>query len=125
MSAHRITVIAALSVGALSAPVAAAPTGQTVQLHNYGFSPAPITLAAGKEVQITFVNASKKSHDFSAKEFFAASRIASGDVKDGEVELKGGESKTVALVPAAGTYEAHCSHPFHSAFGMHTKVIVR
>lgn len=125
MSAYRLAVAAAFAFAAASAPAAAPPAAQTIQLFSYGFNPKPISLAAGHEVKLTFANTSKNSHDFTAKEFFGASRIVSGDVKEGEVELHGGESKTVVLVPTAGTYHAHCGHPFHSAMGMHTDIYVR
>jgi plastocyanin len=121
-------VLLAIFVCAAFAPAASAElpaSGQTIELFSYGFRPGPIALAAGKEVTLKFVDTSGGGHDFTAPEFFAASRIVSGDVKEGEVELKGGESKTVTLVPAAGQYKAHCSHPFHSVMGMHTTIVVR
>jgi plastocyanin len=76
-------------------------------------------------VTLTFVNASSKGHDFTAPAFFRSARILTGNAAKGEVELGGGESRSVTLVPAAGTYEAHCGHPFHSMMGMHTQIVVR
>jgi plastocyanin len=108
-----------------SAAVAAAPPVQTIELYSYGFKPAPITLSAGSEVTLKFVNSSTKGHDFTAPEFFAASRIVSGSVEKGEVDVRGGETKSVTLVPAAGTYKVHCGRMFHSTFGMHTTLVVR
>lgn len=98
---------------------------QTISLYSYGYKPAPIWLTAGHEVTLKFVNTSGKGHDFTAPEFFAHSKIVSGDVKEGEVDLKGDETKMVTLVPAAGEYKAHCGHLFHSSFGMHTTIVVR
>ncbi|GAA4743837.1 hypothetical protein GCM10023264_06310 [Sphingomonas daechungensis] len=108
------------------APAAiAAPPVQTISLYSYGYKPGPIALAAGQEVTLKFVNTAGKGHDFTAPDFFAHSKIVSGDVKQGEVDLKGGETKTVTLVPSAGEYKVHCGHPFHSTFGMHTTIVVR
>jgi len=104
---------------------AAAPPVTTINLFSYGYNPGPINLTAGQEVTLKFVNTATKGHDFTAPEFFAASRIVSGDVKEGEVDLGAGETKTVTLVPTKGEYHAHCGHPFHSALGMHTKIEVR
>lgn len=113
----------ALSAGPSTA--IAAPAVQTINLYSYGFSPKPITLAAGREVTLNFVNTSTKSHDFTAPEFFAASRIVAGAVGGGEVDLKGGEARSVTLVPAAGKYKVHCGHPFHAIFGMKSTIVVR
>lgn len=112
---------------ALSAQAHAAnPPVQTIELYTYGFRPAPITLSAGHEVTLKFVNTSTKGHDFTAPEFFKSSRIVAGTVdEDGKVDLHGSETKSVTLIPAAGTYNAHCGRFLHSSFGMHTTVVVR
>ena len=121
----RLASAAVLSL-VLLAPAAAqgpAPT-QVIQVRSFAFDPTPIRLAAGKPLTLAFQNASGSSHDFTAKEFFAASRITAGAAPDGEIELKGHETKTITLIPTAGTYNAHCSHFMHSAMGMHTQIIV-
>lgn len=124
MTLLRLAATAALSL-ALSAPIAAQPAGgPTILVWSFGFSPRPIQLAAGREVTLTFVNRSGSSHDFTAKTFFATSRILRGDAAEGEVELKPYETKTVTLVPRAGSYGAHCSHFFHKQMGMSDRIIV-
>lgn len=123
MLKFRLSAVAALSL-VFAAPVAAQPVAQTIQVYSFGFGPQPIRLAAGKPVTLTFVNQSGSSHDFTAKEFFAASKITSGSASEGEVELKPHETKTVTLIPRAGTYSAHCSHFLHATMGMHVQVIV-
>jgi plastocyanin len=115
---------AALSLFLLAPAAAQAPEAQTIQLRSFAIAPVPIRLAAGKPVTLTFQNMSGGSHDFTAPEFFAASRIVAGAAPDGEIELRGHESKTITLVPAPGTYQAHCSHFLHSAMGMHTQILV-
>jgi plastocyanin len=111
----------------LLAPAAAqapSPAAQVIQVRSFAFDPTPIHLAAGKPVTLTFQNVSGISHDFTAKEFFAASRITAGAAPGGEIELQGHETKTITLVPAAGTYNAHCSHFLHASMGMHTQILV-
>ena len=110
-----------LAPATAQAPV---PTAQVIQVRSFAFDPTPIHLVAGKPVTLTFQNVSGGGHDFTAKEFFAASRITAGAAPDGEIELKGHETKTITLVPAAGTYNAHCSHFLHASMGMHTQILV-
>jgi plastocyanin len=124
MSMPRLVAVAALSM-AFSVPVAAQPSTQTILLWSYGYSPTPIHLHAGQPVTLTFVNRSGKSHDFVARSFFANSRIVAGDVMEGMIDLRGGETKSVRLIPSAGTYEAHCSHFFHKQLGMTDVIVVR
>ena len=123
MLVRRLAAVAALSLGVIS-PVAAQPAALTISLASFSFTPRPIHLAAGKQVTLTFVNASGSAHDFTAKEFFAASRIVSGSVMKGMVALKGHETKIVTLVPAAGTYHVHCSHFLHASMGMVDEIVV-
>lgn len=124
MFAPRIAAVAALSI-AFVAPAAAQPVTQTIQVSSFAFSPHPIHLAAGAPVTLTFVNESGSGHDFTAKRFFASSRIVAGSAPDGEIELRGHETKSITLVPAAGTYKAHCSHFFHKQMGMTDEIIVQ
>jgi len=108
----------------LAAPSSAQPAHIVVQVYSYGFAPKPLQLAAGKPVTLEFVNQSGSSHDFSAREFFAASRLTAGTAPEGEIDLKPHETKSVTLVPRAGTYRAHCSHFFHEQMGMSDAIIV-
>lgn len=113
-----------LCADAAAAQIVAAPV-QSIALYSYGFNPTPIVLNAGKAVTLSFVNRAGKSHDFTAEKFFRASKILSGKVGEGEVDLAAGQTASVTLVPAAGRYKAHCGHPFHKMLGMHTDIIVR
>ena len=122
----RLLLLASTLASLSAAAVAAAPPVQTIELYSYGFKPAPLALAAGHEVTLKFVNTSTHGHDFTAPEFFKASRIVAGAVgKDGKIDLHGSETKSVTLVPAAGTYNVRCSRLLHSSFGMHTTITVR
>jgi len=126
----RLAVAAALCVAAAastssSAQPSTAPVQQIV-LYSYGYTPSPIVLAAGKPVTLTFVNRAGKGHDFTAPKFFASSRILAGHVARGaEVDLDGGRSASVTLIPAAGEYRVRCAKPFHTMLGMKDRIIVR
>ncbi len=123
MFAFRLAAVAALAL-ALGSAAGAQPASQTIDLANFSFSPSPIHLAAGRPVTLTFVNRSGSGHDFTAKAFFAGSRIAAGAAPGGKVALRGGETKSITLVPSAGTYEVHCSHFLHTSFGMTDQIVV-
>ena len=113
-----------LCAGSAAGQPAAAPV-QSIALYSYGYNPDPIVLTAGKAVTLSFVNRSGGGHDFTAKKFFSSSRIISGNVGEGEVDLGPGRSASVTLVPAAGRYKVHCGHPFHSMMGMKGDIVVR
>jgi len=119
-----------LLVGLAGGAAIAQPSSQavTVELSSFKFTPATLTLTHGHPYVMHFVNRASGGHDFVAKDFFANATIASEDrakVKNGEVELAGGESADIHLVPnSPGSYKSHCSHFMHSSFGMTGKVIV-
>lgn len=100
-----------------------------IALSSFKYEPATIGLEHGRPYVLRFVNTAGGGHDFVAKRFFAAARIAPADratVKDGAIDLGGGETVEVRLIaPAAGSYEVHCSHFLHSTFGMKGRIEVR
>ena len=87
MIVSRLAAAAALSL-VFSVPIAASPPGQTIAVWSFGFAPNPIRLSAGRPITLTFQNRSGSSHDFTAKQFFAYSRITAGGAPEGEIELK-------------------------------------
>lgn len=103
----------------------AGPPTVTVTLTSYDFAPSPLVLQAGQPVRLLFQNKAGKDHDFKAKRFFRSAQILSGQAPGGEVDLDPGESRTIVLVPARGTYPVHCSKFMHSAFGMKSQIVVR
>jgi plastocyanin len=123
MIMFRRAALAALSL-AFAAPVPAQPAAQTVLVWSYGFSPRPLHLAAGRRVTLVFVNRSGSSHDFSAERFFASSTITAGSAPDGEIDLPPYATKSITLIPRAGSYGAHCSHFFHKQLGMSDQILV-
>lgn len=100
-----------------------------IVMRNFKFEPGTITLEHGGRYLLHFSNQASGGHDFAAKRFFAASTIAPSDqaaVKDGVVELEGGDAADVRLVaPPPGRYAVHCSHFMHSTFGMKGEIVVR
>jgi plastocyanin len=121
----NISCATALTLGLAAASTASAQTPvQHVELKSYAYNPAPIHLKAGKPVTLHFMNQAGKSHDFTAKRFFAAAKIISGSAPNGEVDLKAGATAAVTLIPAAGKYKVHCSHPFHKQLGMKAVIVV-
>jgi plastocyanin len=122
MPAPRLAALAALSL--LAAPAVAQPAAVTIDVQNFSFAPTPIHLRAGQPVTLAFVNRSGSGHDFTAVKFFATSRIVAGAAPDGEIELRPHETKTITLVPRAGSYKAHCSHFMHKQMGMSDSILV-
>ncbi len=126
MFASRVAAIAALSLCAVATAQAQPATPvQVINLVSYSYAPTPIVLRAGLPVTLQFVNRSGKGHDFTAKKFFRSTRILSGPVGDGEIDLGPGRSASVTLIPAPGRYPVHCGHPFHKILGMRSTIVVR
>ena len=123
MFAPRIAATAAIAL-LLAAPASTQPASFVIQVWSFGFAPQPIHLHAGQPVTLTFANQSGSSHDFTAKGFFDHARITAGAAPDGEIELRPHETKTITLVPGAGTYQAHCSHFLHKQMGMNDMIVV-
>ena len=136
MPAFRFAILATLSTFAaaaaaaffflLAAPAAAQQPAQlVVQVWSFGFGPQPIRLAAGKPVTLTFANQSGSSHDFVAPGFFQHARILAGAAPMGMIDLGPHQTRIVTLIPAAGTYQAHCSHFLHKQMGMSDTILVQ
>ncbi|MEO6093908.1 MAG: cupredoxin domain-containing protein [Novosphingobium sp.] len=99
-----------------------------VSLSSFDFTPSTITLHAGQPYVLHLVDRARGGHDFTAREFFEAAQIAPQDaakVAKGAVALHGGETATVHLIPAPGTYKLVCSHFGHSMLGMKGVIVVR
>jgi uncharacterized cupredoxin-like copper-binding protein len=124
--------IAAIVLGAALAAGGAAvaqPTVIKIQLSEYKFAPMQLTLEHGQAYVLHLTNTGGKSHDLSAKAFFQTVALSPGSaakIKDGDVDLDEGDSADIALTPQKpGTYEMHCTHPFHSMLGMKGQIVVR
>lgn len=125
----RATLLAALLAASASPAGAQSPTVVEVYLTNFQFTPNPITLDHGRPYILRLMNDASGGHDFTAKDFFAASMMAPAErsrVAHGEIEVPAGQVREVRLTaPSAGIYELKCSHAFHKAFGMKGKIVVR
>lgn len=125
MRPSRLIAAALLSLAASPLAGQASTPVQTITLYSYGYNPEPIVLAAGRPVTLRFVNRAGKGHDFTAPRFFNSSRIVAGSVSEGEVDLRGGQTASITLVPTAGRYKVHCGKTFHKVLGMSGDIIVR
>lgn len=123
MRRTRLAVALLCSIVA-AGPVAAQPAALTIEVYNFGFGPRPIHLRAGQPVTLTFVNRSGSGHDFTARSFFANARIVSGAAPNGAIDLTGHQTRSITLVPRAGSYSAHCTHFLHKQMGMTDNIVV-
>jgi plastocyanin len=118
---------ASLALGLASA-ASAQPTVINVQLDEYKYVPMQIDLHAGQAYVFHLTNTGSKDHDLSAKAFFATVALdpaTASKVKNGDIDVDEGESVDVAFTPrAAGSYEMHCTRPFHSMLGMKGQIVV-
>ena len=124
LSAALVTCWAMTPAGAQAT---AGTAEQRVELSNFDFTPRELHMRAGQPTTLVLSNTASGGHDFAAPEFFAAARLDPADaglVEDGEVEVPGKSTRTVHLVPAAGTYKLTCTHTFHAAFGMKGTIVV-
>jgi len=128
----RIAALLSLPLILVGAQPAApqAPTVVNVQLANFSFTPKTIVLDHGRSYVLRLANVADGGHDFTAREFFAASAIAAEDrrlVTEGEVEVPPGQVREIHLAApgAAREYHLKCSHSFHKMFGMSGSIVVR
>jgi plastocyanin len=98
-----------------------------ISLSSFKYAPKTIRLKAGQPVVLRFVNQASGGHDFTARSFFEQAAVRASDraeAADGKIDLKGGQSRDVALVPKAGRYRMKCTHSFHTLLGMTGQIIV-
>ncbi|MBV1687974.1 cupredoxin domain-containing protein [Novosphingobium sp. G106] len=127
----RLLIVAASALVSSSAlaqePDFARAPRVTVTLSSFNFAPAAIHLRAGQPVVLHLVNEARGGHNFSAPEFFAAATVSEQDkglIYMGAIELRGGQSKDIALVPRRGAYKLRCTHTMHTMFGMKGDIVV-
>ena len=116
-----------IACSATSQAVAQAAAEQRVELSSFDFTPRALHLRAGQPYTLVLTNVASGGHDFSAPEFFAAARVQPSDaglIDDGEIEVPGKSTRTVHLIPAAGSYKLTCTHTFHAMFGMKGTIVV-
>ena len=124
MPAFRFLTLALLLAAA--SPAMASPYAtQRIDLANFRFMPRQVELTANRPVTLVLSNTSGSGHDFTAPEFFASSRIIAGAAPGGKIGMPTRATRSITLVPRAGTYRLHCSHFLHSSFGMTGMIVVR
>src|SRR5271165_219710 len=98
----------------------------TIRLSSFAFSPEQVRQRAGVPIRLHLVNESDGGHNFCAPEFFAAGSVTSGSVPlDGTVEVSGGRTVDITVVPRMpGTYKVRCTHFLHGFFGMTGHIVV-
>ena len=105
------------------------PTVIPVELSEFKFAPSQLTLNKGQHYVLRLTNSGKRDHDLSAKAFFQSVTLdadSASAVKDGDVDLTPGVTADVGFTPTqAGSYEMHCTHPFHAMLGMKGQIVVR
>lgn len=98
-----------------------------ILLRPYDYDPPVIRLRAGQPVRLRFINQGQATFSFVADDFFARSRVRSGDaelVADGHLRLAPGEQRVIALVPAPGRYRARSGNLVHRVLGMSARIVV-
>lgn len=112
----------------IAAPADGQPTTASVELTNFKFTPAQVSLRANVPNVLQLSNGSSGGHSFSAPAFFAAAHVdppSAPLIHDGKIEVPAHATVQVTLTPAAGQYPLKCSHAFHSSFGMKGTIVVR
>lgn len=107
------------------APAPAAAPVVRVELSSFDFEPTIIRLRAGQPVVLRLVNNGDRDHNFSAPLFFTNATGVSGPVRNGKVEVNGGQTVDVRLTPRRGNYRLVCTHTFHSTLGMEGDIVVQ
>lgn len=100
---------------------------QRVELSNFDFTPREVRLRAGRPYALVLTNVASGGHDFAAPEFFAAALVMPAEaslIAEGEIDVPPGQTRTVHLVPAAGTYKVVCTHTGHALLGMTGTIVV-
>ena len=126
-----LTLACAIGLPAAAQPAPDWTAAQTIEidLSNFAFSPASLTLNQGVAYRLHFVNQASGGHDFSAKDFFAAATIDPEDqaaVTGGKVSLKGNQSADVRLIATqTGHFDVICTHLMHATMGMRGEVVVQ
>ncbi|MGN6030771.1 MAG: cupredoxin domain-containing protein [Thermomicrobiales bacterium] len=92
-----------------SSPAASPAAGSEIQIYteDIKFDPKELTIPANTDVKIKVTNKGVLQHDFHVDKLNITSKL-----------LNGGESDTVTINAAAGTYEFWCTVPGHKEAGM-------
>ncbi len=126
----RLPVLALALLLGSQAPVAQASdaTVVTIELTNFSFAPANLSLVHGQNYRLRLVNRASGGHNFKAPGFFAASTIApesASRIASGGVEVHGHETIELDVTPLRpGHYDLKCTHFLHGVMGMKGEITV-
>ncbi len=98
-----------------------------ILLHPFRYEPREIRLAAGRPVELHFVNNGRARLSFRAPHFFAAANVRRSDrrhIRNGGFRLAPGQRLSIALVPARGHYRASSGYLLHRLRGMTARIVV-
>ena len=94
---------------------------------DFEFQPASLSFQSGGIYRLHLENKGKETHYFAAEDFFKAIAANSLEQSEGnianpllrEIALAPGESKDLTFIAVTkGSYDLHCSAPFHEGMGM-------
>jgi uncharacterized cupredoxin-like copper-binding protein len=121
---RKLAIAAAVVLISGPAIPAAPATRVSVVLTSHRFTPSPLHLSGGVPVRLTILNQSGETHDFTAPDFFAWSKIRGRQIPGGKIRLQSGERSVVTLTPRRGSYKLKCTRFGHAFLGMSTMIIV-
>ena len=102
-------------------------------LADFEFQPMSLSFQSGSAYRLHIENKGKETHYFAAEDFFKAIATNSLEQSGGniahpllrEIALAPGESKDLTFVAVAkGSYDLHCSAPFHEGMGMKGSITI-
>ena len=104
-----------------------------MMLADFEFQPMSLSFQSGGIYRLHLENKGKETHFFAAEDFFKAIAANSLDQSEGniahpllrEIALSPGESKDLTFVAVTkGSYDLHCSAPFHEGMGMKGSITI-
>src|SRR3954466_15007675 len=98
-----------------------------VLLRPWAYEPKIIRLPAGRPVRLLFVNQSRATMAFGARDFFRAARMRPRDrdiAVHGGFRLASGERRAVDVVAPPGHYRARSFNLLHRLLGMSAEIVV-
>ena len=132
-----LVAVALLVLSACSAGQAKPATDVTVEMTDFAYSPASITVPAGQPVKLTVKNAGNIEHDFVVEKIDVTTNMmedsgsdahhAHGEEQNYDLHVSAGAGETSVLeltVLEPGTYEVFCSVQGHKEAGMIGKLNV-
>ena len=132
-----LVVVSVIVLAACSSGPAKPSTDVTVEMSDFAYNPAAITVPAGQPVTFTVKNVGNIEHDFVVEKIDATTNLvqdsgsemhhAHGQEKNYDLHVSAGAGDTSVFqltVAEPGTYKVFCSVEGHEAAGMVGELIV-